>query len=150
MVLVIVRFLLLGLVGWLLWRLAVAVFSGRPASRERAKDEWGEVLEAIDDLPETTEARHRGGDDDLAPESPDDLADDAAPIESVMLHEAEAALSMIREGDEEDRLAAYHEIITYEKLCAISDSGISEATWRQIDAIRRQAWQMLDRSDQSC
>jgi hypothetical protein len=50
-------------------------------------------------------------------------------IEAAMVHEAEIALSLTKQGDEAGH-NVYREILTYEKRCTIADCGISEATWR--------------------
>jgi hypothetical protein len=103
-------------------------------------------LEAIDELPETTEPYRRVQDREQLPlnrryQSENTIARDG--IEAIMLQEAETALSLIREGDENERLAAYHEIAIYEKLCSIADGHISEATRRKIDDIHQRALELI-------
>jgi hypothetical protein len=104
------------------------------------------VLDAIDELPETTDPQPRTQDQSWplkTSHSQSGRAEAKANIESVIIHEAEAALSLMQQGDERERLAAYHEITTYEKLCTISGTHISKATWRRVDDIRRQAWEII-------
>ena len=136
MIFIIVRCVIVILALWVLWRLYITLF---PARRQpRAQDEWGEVLEAIEELPETTDPHVQ----DRNQRPPND-ASSPTNIESVIIHEAETALSLIRNGDEAKRLAVYHEIITYEKLCQMADGDISEETRAKIDDIRRQAHAIL-------
>ncbi len=143
---VLLRIVLVVVALWVLWRLYIVVFPARRAPQAREQDGWGEVLEAIDELPETTEP-HPRVQDQGQPLQPQPQRSDGtvsqATIEAVIVHEAESALSLIRMGDEHKRLAAYHEITTYEKLCTIADCHISEATWKKIAAIRHQAWEIL-------
>jgi hypothetical protein len=60
-------------------------------------------------------------------------------LEATMVSEAEAALDLIKHGDDEEGHHTYHEITTYAKLCMLADCGMSEATWRKIDEIHKQA-----------
>jgi hypothetical protein len=121
---------------WVLWRLYTILFPARRSLRER--DEWGEVLEAIEELPETTDPHVQVRDQCQL-----NSASSHTNIESVIIQEAETALSRIRNGDEAKRLAGYHEIITYKKLCQMADGDISEETRTKIDDIRRQAHAIL-------
>jgi hypothetical protein len=133
---IIVRYVIVVLALWVLWKLYTTLFPARRSPREQ--DEWGEVLEAIDELPETTDPHLQVRD----PHQPSG-AQSQANIEFLIIQEAETALSLIRKGDETKRLAGYHEIITYEKLCQIADENISEETRTKIDDIRRQAHAIL-------
>lgn len=146
MIFVVLRVVIVMLALWVLWKLYTALFPARRPPRARAQDEWGEVLEAIDELPETTEPHRHAQDNGQPLQNQPHQSDDArspASIESVIVQEAEVALSLIRQGDEHERLAAYHEITTYAKLCTMADCHISEATCRTIDAIRQQAWEII-------
>lgn len=136
MILIIVRCIIVVLALWVLWRLYTILFSARRSPRKQ--DEWGEVLEAIEELPETTDPHVQVRD-----QSQLNRASSHTNIESVIIQEAETALSRIRNGDKTKRLAEYHEIITYKKLCQIANEGISEETRTKIDAIRRQAHAIL-------
>lgn len=150
MIFVVVRVVIVLLALWVLWRLYIALFPTRQSPQARPQDEWGEVLEAIDELPETTEAPAYVQDHSQPDhQEPSDGARPATPIESIIVHEAEIALSLLRKGDENKRLAAYHEITTYAKLCTISENHISEATWRKINDIRRQAREILGSPDKN-
>jgi hypothetical protein len=133
---IIVRCVIVVLALWILWRLYLTLFPARQSPR--AQDEWGDVLEAIEELPETTDPHT-----EVRDQRPSNGAPSQAHIESVIIQEAETALSLIRNGDEAKRLAVYHEIITYEKLCQMADGGISEKTRTKIDDIRRQAHAIL-------
>jgi hypothetical protein len=133
---IIVRCVIVVLALWVLWRLYTILFPARRPLREQ--DEWGEVLEAIEELPETTEPYVQVRDQRQLNSTPSHTN-----IESVIVQEAETALSRIRSGDEAKRLAEYHEIITYKKLCQIADGDISEETRTKIDDIRRQAHAIL-------
>jgi len=133
---IIVRCIIVVLALWVLWRLYTILFPARRSPREQ--DEWGEVLEAIEELPETTDPYVQVRDQCQFNRSPSHTN-----IESVIIQEAETALSRIRNGDEAKRLAGYHEIITYKKLCQIADGDISEETRTKIDDIRRQAHAIL-------
>jgi len=137
---IIVRFVIVVLALWVLWRLYTTLFPARRSPH--AQDEWGEVLEAIEELPETTDPHVQVRD-----QRPSNGTPSPTNIESVIVHEAETALSLIRNGDEAKRLAVYHEIITYEKLCQMADREISEETRTRIDDIRRQAHAILYPSD---
>ena len=136
MIFIIVRIVIVVLALWILWRLYVTLFPARRSPR--SQDEWGEVLEAIEELPETTDPHIQVRD-----QQPSNDAQPQTNIESVIIQEAETALSLIRNGDEAKRLAVYHEIITYEKLCQLADEDISEETRTKIDNIRRQAHAIL-------
>ena len=142
------RVIMVALIIWGLWRIYVAFYPPPPrrSARVEAQDEWHDVLEAIDELPETTEPQRRAQDHDAALPHQSDPPQDAVAkdgIESVMVQEAEMALSLVREGDAQERLAAYHEIAIYDKLCSIADGHISEATRRTIDDIHQQALKMI-------
>lgn len=142
------RLVMMGLIVWGLWRIYTAVYSPPPRrpARKAAQDEWQDILEAIDELPETAEPHRRAQDDDLVLSRQSYHLEDSVAkegIESIIVHEAEVALSLVREGDENERLAAYHEITIYEKLCAIADGHISEATRRKIDDIHQRALEMI-------
>jgi hypothetical protein len=52
-------------------------------------------------------------------------------------------LALVREGDKNERLAAYHEITIYEKLCSMANGHVSEATRRKIDDIHQKALEMI-------
>ena len=152
MLFVVVRVVIVLLALWALWKLYLALFPTRQSPYARPQDEWGEVLEAIDELPETTEAPASIQDHDRLlqdQQEPSDGAMPATPIESIMVHEAEIALSLLKAGDEDKRLAAYHEITTYAKLCTISEHHISEVTWKKINDIRRQAREILGSPDKN-
>ena len=136
MIFIIVRCVIVVLALWVLWRLYITLFPARRSLRER--DEWGEVLEAIEELPETTDPHVQVRDQCQL-----NSASSHTNIESVIIQEAETALSRIRNGDEAKRLAGYHEIITYKKLCQMADGDISEETRTKIDDIRRQAHAIL-------
>lgn len=136
MIFIIVRCVIVVLALWVLWRLYTILFPARRSLRER--DEWGEVLEAIEELPETTDPHVQVRDQCQL-----NSASSHTNIESVIIQEAETALSRIRNGDEAKRLAGYHEIITYKKLCQMADGDISEETRTKIDDIRRQAHAIL-------
>lgn len=136
MIFIIVRCVIVLLALWVLWRLYTILFLTRRPLCEQ--DEWGEVLEAIEELPETTEPYVQVRD-----QGPLNSTPSHTNIESVIIQEAETALSRIRSGDETKRLAEYHEIITYKKLCQIADGDISEETRTKIDDIRRQAHAIL-------
>lgn len=134
------------LVLWLLWRLYTALTASGKTSAADTDDEWTEVLEAIDELPETTETRERETQPKLL--LPKRQQEDNEPpsvdnLETVMVRESEAALSRIRESDEMEQLAAYHEITTYEKLSQISACEISELTRKKIAHLRQQAWEIM-------
>jgi hypothetical protein len=149
---ILLRVVLFVLVLWGLWKLYIALFPPRRAPQARVQDEWEEVLDAIDELPETTDlnrhAQHRNDPlRTLHPQS--DNASEKTGIESVIVHEAEAALTLMKQGGTRERLAAYHEIATYEKLCTIADAHISEATWKRVDDIRRQAWDIIGPPDEA-
>jgi hypothetical protein len=133
---IIVRCVIVVLALWVLWRLYTILFPARRSPREQ--DEWGEVLEAIEELPETTDPYVQVRDQCQLNSTPSHTN-----IESVIIQEAETALSRILNGDEAKRLAGYHEIITYKKLCQIADRDISEETRTKIDDIRRQAHAIL-------
>jgi hypothetical protein len=133
---IIVRCIIVVLALWVLWRLYTTLFPARRSRREQ--DEWGEVLEAIEELPETTDPHVQ-----VRNQSQLNSASSHTNIESVIIQEADTALSRIRSGDEAKRLAGYHEIITYKKLCQIADGDISEKTRTKIDDIRRQAHAIL-------
>ena len=136
MISIIVRCIIVVLALWVLWRLYTILFPARRSPRKQ--DEWGEVLEAIEELPETADPHVQVRD-----QSQLNSASSPTTIESVIIQEAETALSRIRNGDEAKRLAGYHEIIIYKKLCQIADEDISEETRTKIDAIRRQAHAIL-------
>jgi len=151
---ILLRLIMLALIVWGLWRIYTALYLPPPRRpvRKDTQDEWQDVLEAIDELPETTESYRRVRDRDQAlshrsyqPEG--SVARDE--IESIMVHEAEMALSLVREGDENERLAAYHEIAIYEKLCSIADGHISEATRQKIDDIHQRALEMICPPDEA-
>ncbi len=146
MIFVVLRYVILALVLWLVWRLCAAMIAARRPPRARPQDEWGEVLEAIDELPVTTDPHPRIEDQRQSVQDQHHQYDGAgsqANIESVIVHEAEAALSLMRHGDETERLPAYHEITTYAKLCNSAECNISMETQRKIDDIRRQAWEII-------
>jgi hypothetical protein len=145
---ILLRFIMLALIVWGLWRIYTALYppSPRRPTHTDAPDEWQDVLEAIDELPETTESYRRVQGRDQASlrrkhQPKEAVARDG--IESIMLQEAEMALSLVREGDENERLAAYHEIAIYEKLCSIANGHISEATRQKIDDIHQRALEMI-------
>jgi hypothetical protein len=146
---ILLRFIMLALIVWGLWRIYTALYPPPPRrpTRTDAPDEWQDVLEAIDELPETTtEPYRRVQDRDQASLCRQHHPEEAVArdgIESIMLQEAEMALSLVREGDENERLAAYHEIAIYEKLCSIADGHISEATRQKIDDIHQRALEMI-------
>ena len=145
---IILRVVMLVLLAWGVWRLYLAFYPPRPRrpARKQARDEWQDVLEAIDELPEANEPGSRAWRDETALSPQGDPSDDAAireGIESIMVQEAEMALSVVREGDENERLAAYHEIAIYEKLCAMADGHVSAATRRKIDDIHQRALEMI-------
>lgn len=145
MIFVMLRMVIVALALWLLWRVCTVLFSARRSPSTRTQhDEWGEVLEAIDELPETTETQLRVQEpyQPLQPQ-PCDNAASTTPIETVIVREAEAALSRIQEGDANERLAAYYEITTYAKLCSMTDCHISEATWKTINDMHRQAREII-------
>jgi hypothetical protein len=149
------RVIMVALIIWGLWRVYVALYPPPPRrpARVEAQDEWHDVLEAIDELPETAEPQRRTQEHDPAFPHQSDPPQDAVAqegIESIMVQEAEVALSLVREGDEHERLAAYHEIAIYEKLCSIADGRISEATRRTIDDIHQQALKMICPPDEDC
>jgi hypothetical protein len=131
-----VRCVIVVLALWVLWRLYITLFPARRSPREG--DEWGEVLEAIEELPETTDPHVQVSDQCQLNSAPSQTN-----IESVIIQEAETALALIRNGDEAKRLAGYHEIITYKKLCQIADGDISQETRTKINDIRRQAHAIL-------
>ncbi len=145
---ILLRVVMVGLIIWGLWRIYTALYPPAPRRplRTDAKDDWQDVLDAIEELPETTTANRRTRErDQPTPKElaqPEETAANTA-IESVMVHEAETALSLIREGDENERLAAYHEIAIYDKLCAMADGHISEATKQKIDDIHQRALEMI-------
>ncbi len=167
MISIVLRIVMVGVVVWALWKIYTALY---PARRPRtdASDDWQDVLEAIDELPEATEPQGQTQDHHpLVPilrDPPDDSVpilrdppDDSVPIlrdppddvestdgiESVIIQEAEVALALVREGDEDERLAAYYEITTYEKLCSIAEPHISEATRKRIGDIYDQALELI-------
>ncbi len=154
---IILRVVLFMLLAWGLWRLYLAFYPPGPrpprprrSVRKQARDEWQDVLEAIDDLPEADEPGARAQRDEQALPPRRDPAEEAGVqdgIESIMLQEAEMALSVVREGDENERLAAFHEITIYEKLCAMADGHVSAATRQKIDDIHQRALEMLDPLD---
>ena len=151
MIVVLLRIALVVFVVWGLWKLYVAFFSSRRTLQGRAQDEWKDVLDAIDELPETSSRQQFDPDRSQSVKTSHPRSNNSgsqANIESVIIHEAQLALSLIKRGDERDRLAAYHEIRTYEKLCTISEIHISTATWKKVDAIRRQAWDLICRADE--
>lgn len=142
------RVIMVALIIWGIWRVYIAFYPPPPRrpARVEAQDEWHDVLEAIDELPETAEPHRRAQDGDQAspPQSEQPQGSVAKEgIESIIVQEAEVALSLVREGDEHERLAAYHEIAIYEKLCSIADGHISEATRRTIDDIHQRALKMI-------
>ncbi len=145
---ILLRVVMVGLIVWALWRLYTALYppSPRRPLRTQEQDEWQDVLEAIEDLPETTGTQHRVRErDEPVPKvryQPEGTVASEA-IESVMIQEAETALSVVREGDENERHAAYHEIAIYDKLCAMADGHISEATKQKIDDIHQRALEMI-------
>ncbi len=146
MIFFVLRGVIVVLALWVLWRLYTALFPARRPQREGAEDEWAEVLEAIDELPETTSPHPRTEDRRQSLPNQPHHTDGAASkenLESVIIHEAENALSLMREGDESERLAAYYEITTYEKLCNIAECDISAETLEKIDDIHRQAWEII-------
>jgi len=143
------RVIMVGLIVWGLWRVYTALYPPTPRRRPLrpdAQDEWQDVLEAIDELPETTDP-HRRAEEHHPPllkesnQPEDSVASEA--IESVILQEAEGALVLVREGDENERLAAYHEIAIYDKLCTIADRHISRATRQKIGDIHQRALEMI-------
>jgi len=145
---IILRVIMLGLLAWGIWRLYIALYPPRPRrpARRQTRDEWQDVLEAIDELPEAAEPGHRARDDARAVPRPRYESEDAAAregIESIIVQEAEMALSIVREGDEHERLAAYHEITVYEKLCAMADGHVSAATRQKIDDIHQRALEII-------
>ena len=153
---IILRVVMFVLLAWGLWRLYLAFYPPGPrpprprprrSVRKQARDEWQDVLEAIDDLPEADEpgARARREEKALPPgRNPAEEAEVQDGIESIMLQEAEMALSMVREGDENERLAAFHEITIYEKLCAMADGHVSAATRQKIDDIHQRALELIE------
>ncbi len=146
MIFVVLRVVIVAVALWILWRLCTALFSTRraPSTRTQKPDEWSEVLEAIDELPETTDPQlhTQKSRQPLQPQPFDGTASHTS-IEAVMTHEAETALSRIRERDENQRLAAYYELSTYHKLCCMENCHISEPTRRAIDAMYRQAREII-------
>ena len=145
---VLLRFIMLALIVWGLWRIYTALYPPPPRrpTRTDAPDEWQDVLEAIDELPEATEPYRRVQDPDQASLCRKHQPEEAVArngIESIMLQEAEMALSLVQEGDENERLAAYHEIAIYEKLCSLADGHVSEATRQKIDDIHQRALEMI-------
>jgi hypothetical protein len=70
MLLFVVRGLILALSLWLLWRLCVALFPVRRPEPPPPPDDWAEVLESIQALPETGEPPHRA-DDQRRPQLPE-------------------------------------------------------------------------------
>ncbi|MGQ4810259.1 hypothetical protein NKDENANG_03712 [Candidatus Entotheonellaceae bacterium PAL068K] len=146
----VIRGVIVVLALWVLWRLYTALFPARRLPPAGPEDEWEEVLEAIDELPETTDSHPRAPGRRQPVENQPHQYDGAmsqASIESVIVHQAEIALSLMRQSDETERLAAYHEITTYDKLCNIAECAINERTRRKIDDIRRQAWKIICSSD---
>ncbi len=147
MIPILLRIVMVALFVWVLWKVYTALYPARrPPQRTDAPDEWQDVLEAIDELPETAEPPLRAQNrvQSLPTQSPQpDGAASREMIESVIVREAEVALSLVREGDENERLAAYHEITIYEKLCSMTEGHISEATRRQIDDMHQQALEMI-------
>lgn len=145
---ILIRVVMVAVIVWGLWRIYTALYPPSPRRPKRidTQDEWQDVLEEIDELPETAESHRRAREHSsrLAKASDQPAGSVASEaIESVMVQEAEAALSLVREGDENERLAAYHEIAIYEKLCAMADSHISRATRQKIDDIHQQALEMI-------
>ncbi|ETX00321.1 MAG: hypothetical protein ETSY1_11650 [Candidatus Entotheonella factor] len=145
---ILLRVVMLALIAWGLWRIYIALYPPAPRRPKHidTPDEWQDVLEAIDELPETAEPHRRARKHDarLPTVSEQPVGSGASEaIESVMVEEAETALSLVREGDENERLAAYHEIAVYEKLCAIADGHISKATRQRIDDIHQQALELI-------
>jgi hypothetical protein len=145
---ILLRLIMLALIIWGLWRIYTAMYTPPPRrpTRTDAPDAWQDVLEAIDELPEAAEPYRQDQDHHraLSPRSHRPEGSVAGEgIESIMLQEAEVALSLVREGDENERLAAYHEIAIYEKLCSIADGHISAATRQKIDDIHQRALEMI-------
>ena len=64
-------------------------------------------------------------------------------LESALLREAERALSIVKTADEAERLAAYHEIATYEKLASLESIEISEQTGEKLSDMLRQAQELI-------
>ena len=152
MIFVVLRIVIVAVALWILWRLCIALFSARRSSSTptQQQDEWKEVLEAIDELPETTKPELRAQEPrQPLPPQPLDGAASQTSIEAVMVREAETALSRVRAGDKNQRLAAYHELSTYKKLSSMEDCHISEATRRTIDDMHRQARDIISPPDRS-
>lgn len=134
------------LVLWLLWRFYTALTAASRASSEESEDEWTEVLEAIDDLPETSEIPEQKSPPKLLlpkryPQ--DDEPTSTSNLETIIIREAEAALSRMREDDEMIQLAAYHEITVYEKLSQMPVCDMSQLTQEKITYLRHKAWQIM-------
>ena len=56
----VLRCVIVALALWVLWRLCTALFHARrPPRLQRQQDEWAEVLEQIEALPETTDPHPR-------------------------------------------------------------------------------------------
>lgn len=62
MLLFVVRSLILALSLWLLWRFCAALFPVRRPEPSPPPDDWAEVLESIQALPETSEPPHHTDD----------------------------------------------------------------------------------------
>lgn len=153
------RVIMVGLIVWGLWRVYTALYPPTPRRRPLrpdAQDEWQDVLEAIDELPETTDPHrrapdHRANDHRANDHEPRLLQESNQPegsmaceaIEAAILQEAEMALALVREGDEHERLAAYHEIAIYDKLCTLADRHMSSATRQKIDDIHQRALEII-------
>ncbi len=62
MVFLILRVATLILAFWLLWRLLAALFPAKRPAPTRGQDDWAEVLDEIEQLPETTDPHARDDD----------------------------------------------------------------------------------------
>ena len=95
MIFFVLRGVIVVLALWVLWRLYTALFPARRPQQEGAEDEWAEVLEAIDELPETTSPHPSTEDRRQSLPSQPHHTDDAASkenLESVIVHEADLHL----------------------------------------------------------
>ena len=146
--LMILRIVVLVLVAWFLWRLIGTLLASRRPSGPPQQDEWADVLEKINNLPETTHTAIPSPLPRQMRPGQDDPTDHARPkdVERMMVQKAEAALALLKKAGKAERLVAYQEIMTYEKLC--NTSNISAETWKKIDGIRRQAAVLIDSAEQ--
>ena len=60
MLLSILRIVIIALGIWLVWRLFSALFPARRSVRAPEDDEWSEILDEIQDLPETPDPKSQG------------------------------------------------------------------------------------------